>query len=222
MALQLPLLQRGAQITEGATGLVSQKFQTWWQSVVTAIETQDGLQEETIAALQDVQDDIIMTQAALADTQSDLTDTVADLAATQADLAAAITDLQAVTTAFAISSSFIDPASVLTGEDAGSDARIVVANHRRQYGDGTGIDLTGATLTGLSYSTTYSVYYDNAARDDATPTFVATTLGGTARANYAVGRHFVGSVTTPASGGAPAPGDDYTPPGGGGGGTEIP
>lgn len=222
MALQLPLLQRGAQITEGATGLVSQKFQTWWQSVVTAIETQDVLQNSIISEVQAVQLDIIATQDALEITQDDLADTVADLAATQADLAAAITDLQTVTTAFAISSSFIDPSSVLTGEDAGTDARIVVANHRRQYGDGTGIDLTGTTLTGLSYSTTYSVYYDNAARDDDTPTFVATTLGGTARANYAVGRHFVGSVTTPASGGAPSPGDDYTPPGGGAGGTVLP
>jgi len=199
MALQLPTLPRGVALTDGS-GKPTAQFQVWWQSVVRAVETQELLQDETIVALQAAQLDII---------------------AAQEELAEQLEAILAVTTANAISASWITPSSVLTATDAGTDATVTIANFTRYYDDGTNVAITGASLTGLDYSTVYSVYYDDTTREDETPTFVATTFGGQARHNFVAGRHFVGTVTTPASGGADTGGDIYIPPGGGGG-TDLP
>jgi len=199
MALRLPTLPRGVALTDGS-GLPTTQFQVWWQSVVRAVETQETLQDATIVALQAAQLDIIAAQEELADQ---------------------LEAILAVTTANAISASWITPSSVLTATDAGADATITVANFTRFYDDGTSAVITGGAITGLSYSTLYSVFYDDTTRADTTPTFQATTLGGQARHNFAPGRHFVGTVTTPASGGGGTTGDGYTPPGGGGGDLEV-
>jgi hypothetical protein len=193
VSFNLPRLPRDIAVT-GSDGKPSIQLQRWWQSVVTAIETQELLQDATIAQVQATQ---------------------LELAATQAALVEQLEAILAVTTANAISASWIAPPMVLTASDAGTDATIAVANFTRFYDDGTSKAVTGSNIAGLAYGTLYAVYYDDTTRDNATPIFVATTFTGTARHNFAPGRHFVGTITTPASGGAPTDGGDYTPPGGG-------
>lgn len=207
MTFKLPTLPRGVPLTD-RDGKPTQQFQTWWQSVVTANETQEELQDATIVALQTAQLDIIATQEALEDAN-------AAIIATQDELAAQLAQIIAVTNSNAISASWIAPASVLTASDAGTDATITIANFTRFYDDGTSVAVTGGDITGLDYSTLYAVYYDDATRASTTPTLVATTFTGTARHNFAPGRHFVGTVTTPASGGAVIDGGSFVPPGGG-------
>lgn len=199
MSFRLPRLPR--PLADAVFGNYAQQFQTFWQSFAKAIEDQEELQDATIVALQTAQLDIIAAQEALEDAND--------------ALAAQLAQIIAVTTANAISASWIAPASVLTASDAGTDATITIANFTRFYDDGTSVAVIGGDITGLAYSTLYAVYYDDATRASTTPTLVATTFTGTARHNFAAGRHFVGTVTTPASGGAPATGGDYTPPGGG-------
>lgn len=200
MEFRLPRLQSNVALV-AADGKPTQAFHRWWQSVVETIEQQEALQDATILAVQQAQADII---------------------AAQADLATQLAAINAVTTANAISASWMTPPSVLTATDAGSDATITVANFTRFYDDGSSVAVTGGDLTGLAYETTYAVYYDDATRAATTPTFVATTLTGTARHNYASGRHYVDTITTPASGGSGTSGGGYTPPGGGGGDLEVP
>lgn len=114
-----------------------------------------------------------------------------------------------------LTSSSIIPANVMTASDAGTDASVIIANHTRLYGDASQIAVTGATLTGLAYSTTYGVYYDDPTFTNATPTYHATTTASNALNNFVAGRHFLGTVTTPASGGAATTGGS-SPPGTGG------
>ena len=114
----------------------------------------------------------------------------------------------------AIPGSFTIPTLVLTATDVGANVTIAVASHVRRYGDGTELAVTGGNLTGKSYSTTYGVYYDDETRADATPSFVATTDLETAQHNYVAGRHYVGTVTTPAAAGGPTTGG--SPPAGSG------
>lgn len=200
MEFRLPRLQSKVALV-GGDGKPTQAFHRWWQSVVETIEAQEAVQDATITALQAAQLDIIAAQDELAD-----------------QLAA----INAVTTANAISASWMTPPSVLSATDAGTDATITVASFTRVYDDGSTVVITGAPITGLAYSTTYAVYYDDATRADTTPTFEATTLTGTARHNYATGRHYVDTITTPASGGGTTSGGGYVPPGGGGGDLEVP
>lgn len=122
--------------------------------------------------------------------------------------------------------SYTVPTVALSAADAGSDATITVANHTRVYPvqgtvDVPDVAITGASLTGLSFSTDYYVYYDDATLEDETPTFLTTTSIETAQVGAAAGRHFVGKVTTPVDGGGATGGTGGFPPGGGGG-TPIP
>ena len=116
----------------------------------------------------------------------------------------------------AILGSFSIPTLTLTATDAGSDVTISIASHIRRYGDGSELAITGGSLTGNAYSTVYAVYYDDDTRANASPSFVATTDLETAQHNYVTGRHYVGTVTTPAAagpattGGSPPAGSGYT------------
>ena len=59
---------------------------------------------------------------------------------------------------------------------------------------------------------------DDETLEDATPTYLATTTRADAQVGAGPGRHFVGTVTTPADGGGGTSGTGGFPPGGGGGG----
>lgn len=209
MTLKLPRLPRGTAIVSNA-GVVLISFQRWWQAAVKAIEDQEARQDEIISDLQDTQADLVAAQADIAAAQADIVAQLALIAVAQADA-------DAVTLQNAISASFISPASPLSATDAGSDATISIADFTRTYDDATSILLDSIPdITGLDYDSAYSVYYDDATRANADPTFAATKMGATARHNAATGRHFVGEITTPASGGSDTSGGDYFPPGGGG------
>jgi len=175
-------------------------FQVWWQQVITDLG----------AAITDLADQVAAIAAAQA--AADAAQTSADTAQTSADT---------VKRDDAISASWTSPGSILTAVGAGSDATITIANHTRKYGDGTSLAITGADITGLAFSTKYYVYYNDSTRADTTPSFQAATNPNTALPNAGTGRHYCGTVTTPADGGGGTSGG-YTPPGGFGGPGEIP
>lgn len=116
----------------------------------------------------------------------------------------------------AILGSFTIPTMILTATDVGANVTISIANHIRRYGNATEIPIIGGAIIGKAFSTKYAVYYDDESREDPTPVFVATTDLETAQHNYAAGRHYCGTVTTPAdgagatSGGSPPAGSGYT------------
>lgn len=114
-----------------------------------------------------------------------------------------------------ISTSWMSPGTAISASDAGSDATITITNNTRHYSNNTNASVTGSTITGLAYSTTYYVYYDDASKAGGAVTYHATTNPNTALPGAAVGRHYVGIVTTPAAGGGTTTGTGSS--GGGGG-----
>ncbi|MFV0922729.1 phage tail protein [Sphingomonas parapaucimobilis] len=105
----------------------------------------------------------------------------------------------------------------LIGHDEGGSASVTISAHSRVYQDRT-VSVAASTITGLQNSTSYYLYYDDAARAGGTVQAMATTVfadGFTSSANPS--RHPLGSITTPAPGGADSGGSGSTPPGGGGG-----
>lgn len=105
--------------------------------------------------------------------------------------------------------------ATISAADAGGNATATISDHSRVYQDRT-VAVTGSTIAGLTNSTTYFFYYDDAARAGGAVAFVATTVGADAfPSSTAPARHYVGSVTTPAPGGAPSDGGGASPPGDG-------
>lgn len=111
----------------------------------------------------------------------------------------------------------------LTAADVGTTATITISSHIRAYGNGSTVSVGSGTVTGLSFSTTYYVYYDQSTRTGGGVTYQATTSKVTALQTGI--RHFIGSITTPADGAASTTGTTPDPPGfgflpatGGGGG----
>ncbi|MEP6027758.1 MAG: hypothetical protein ABJ240_16915 [Parasphingorhabdus sp.] len=102
--------------------------------------------------------------------------------------------------------------------DAGSDATVNIAAHTRIYPDFES-DVDSGSITGLPFSTGYSIYYDDADREGGAVTYAATTTATEAynSATYP-SRHFVGYITTPADGGGDTDGGGAGPPGSGGDG----
>jgi len=91
---------------------------------------------------------------------------------------------------------------LLTATDAGASATISVAKHDWDYPDSDAV-VTRAlgTITGLSFSTTYHVYFDDETLADTTVTYAATTDLATALNSATnTARHFLGTITTPANG----------------------
>jgi hypothetical protein len=126
----------------------------------------------------------------------------------------AVTGSNGLATRTAILGSYSIPTMIITATDVGANVTITIAAHNRQYGDGTDLSVAGGSLTGKSYSTTYAIYYDDETMLDTTPTYVATTNLEEAQHNYGPGRHYVGTVTTPAAAGGPTTGG--SPPAGSG------
>jgi hypothetical protein len=188
------------------------QFQVWWQAVVGNLQGELG----ALAAAQAAQAaaDAAQTTATTANTTANTANTTANTANSTANT---------VKRDDAISTSWTSPGTILTGKDAGSNASIVIINHTRKYSNTDSVSVTGATLTALSYSTLYYVYYDQTSRAGGAVTYHATTNPNTALPGAAAGRHYCGKVTTPAAAAADTTGDVYPPGGGGGvGGPEVP
>jgi hypothetical protein len=105
--------------------------------------------------------------------------------------------------------------ATITATDAGADVTITISAHTRHYPqpDGSTVDVavSGGSLTGRAYSTTYYIYYDDPSRAGGAVTYQSTTSEATAAQ---IGdRHTVGGVTTPAALGAPKTGGYTRPPG---------
>ena len=113
--------------------------------------------------------------------------------------------------------------TALTGVDNGASAKIDVADHDRKIpgtSSATTVNYNAGSITGLSFSTRYFVYCDDAGAAGGTVSYQATTnsdnlVGG-------ANRVYVGECTTPANGGTATTGTGPGLPGGGGGGTFIP
>lgn len=95
----------------------------------------------------------------------------------------------------------------ITAADVGATATISIAAHTVYNGDSTGISYNAGSVTGLAFSTGYTVYVDDPTYAGGAVTYVATTAGVDAGKN--LGRYYIGFITTPADG---------DPPSGGGGG----
>ena len=127
-----------------------------------------------------------------------------------------------------ISNSYVSGAggSPLSAFDAGATATISILAHDRVYSDKVA-SLDFVNLTGLAYSTSYYVYYDDAARVGGAVTYVPLnpSVGDAADAFNSPAnpaRHNVGYVTTPAAAGPPSGGGGSGPPGSGGGTLPLP
>jgi hypothetical protein len=94
------------------------------------------------------------------------------------------------------------PTTILHASDAGSNATITIDAHTRVFGDATTLAITGGSVTGLAYSTTYAGYYDDMTLLNGAPTFHFTTTLKDAQTVAADGRFFLGIITTPAALGA--------------------
>jgi hypothetical protein len=113
-----------------------------------------------------------------------------------------------------ISASWTSPGTILSASDAGSSATITISAHTRKYGDTTSVSVNGGSVTGLAYSTKYYVYYDDPNTAGGAVTYHADANPNVAEYNAASGRHYCGSITTPASGAGSTSGG-VTPGGGG-------
>jgi hypothetical protein len=101
----------------------------------------------------------------------------------------------------------------VTGHDAGSDASITIPTHDRIYSDKS-VSVTGDTITGLAFATTYYIYYDDASRVGGAVTFETTTVQTDSVASTTNDdRHFVATITTPADGAGDTIGYGALPPG---------
>lgn len=178
MALEVPPLPQGQPIAD-KDGLPSLAFSVFWQQVIGGI----------VGAINAV----AAAQAA------------ADAANTAAANAQAVAD--DITDSNALGTSYVSGITI-TATDAGADATITISAHTRHYPqpDGTTVDVSvsGGSVTGLSYSTVYYIYYDDAARAGGAVSYQATTSDTTAA--QLGDRHTVGAVETPAAAGAPTGG----------------
>jgi len=151
----------------------------------------------------------------LGTTLTNITDILADILAAQAAATAAAREAARL-------SSYTQPSSVLTAADVGTTATITIAAHNRVYPvqgtiDVADISVSGGSIGGVGFSTTYYVYYDDTTLANLSPSYLATTSLGTASVGASPGRHFVGKIITPADGLGNTTGTGGTPPGGGGG-----
>jgi len=125
-----------------------------------------------------------------------------------------LADQDSIPTAAVFNVGSTQSTSVLTAADVGSDTTITIAAHNIVY-DSTTLAYNSGTITGLSFSTLYHVYVDDADKAGGAVTYLATTTLTDITASK--DRYFVGSITTPADGAGPSSGGQ----GGGAGGGDF-
>jgi hypothetical protein len=220
MAVNLPSLPYNV-ILINPDGTPTQEFQRFWQAFVNAIDNAFVANDAAIAAIAAAQTtaDTAIADAAAAAAQA-LTAASAALSAST-DAAAAQASADAAARESARINSYTSPTNVLSGTDTGSGtAKISIANHIRVYPvQGSiavaDVNIAGvADITGLANSTLYYVYYDDITLLVTNPTCHATTTAEISQVGYASGRHFLGSITTPAAAAPPSSGGGGHPPGG--------
>ena len=114
------------------------------------------------------------------------------------DQADAIADIQ-----LALRSLSYPTGAVVEGVADGATAQATVSAHTRTYLDAE-IAVDGGAVSGLAYGALNFIYYDDPNSAGGAVTYAATTVQADALTSAAnPGRHFVGSVLTPASSGDP-------------------
>lgn len=118
------------------------------------------------------------------------------------------------TTRQAIATSYTKGLSI-TATDAGSEATVTVSEHVREYGDARpAVTIAEATITAQPYSTTLHIFYDDADTDGVGVTMEATETAADAYVSADhPHRHYVGTIRTPAAGGADTTGGGARPSG---------
>lgn len=195
MAFRVPALPSDFSIVD-ANGKPSFAFQKWWQSLKTALETQEGLQDATIAALAAVNAAVVVVEAAAASASVDAA--TAQSAAAGANSVASLTN-SGVT------------GVTITATDAGVNVTVTISAHTRVYGDGTSVAVNAGSVLALAYSTLFYIYYDQTSRLGGAVTYLATTSVLTAAQTG--NRHLVGKVTTPAAAAPATVGNEVQVPG---------
>jgi hypothetical protein len=193
--LRLPRLPAIQHIVD-KNGAPTVIFQQFWQQAMALIETSiNGIQ----AALD---------AAAAANTAA----VAANAAATTANTAATAASSVATTAAAdnAIANSGVTGLT-LTATDAGTSATITVSANTRVYADGSSVAVSGGSITGLAYSTTFYVYYHDAGHVGGAVTYLASTSAANAIQTGDV--HSVGAVITPAAAAPPSTGKANLAPG---------
>ena len=94
----------------------------------------------------------------------------------------------------------------LTAHDDGSSCEVDVASFVMRVANGTDVSVNSGVITGLSYVTTYHIYYDDPSYSGGAVTYHADT--NQAIALDATGRFYVGSIYTPVAGGADTTGNN--------------
>jgi hypothetical protein len=93
--------------------------------------------------------------------------------------------------------------SPLTAADVGTDVTISIAAHNRDLSDGRSIAVNSGTITGRAFATVLHVYYDDPTLAGGAVTYAATTTAADALvSDDHPHRFYVGTITTPADGGA--------------------
>jgi hypothetical protein len=173
------------------------QFQIWWQQVIESISGEFG-------ALQTALDALAAANAAQA-----------DATAAQSSANTAQSTANTVKRDDGIASSWTSPGTILSAADAGSNATITVSDHTRKYNDVNSVSVNAGSVTGLAYSTSYDVYYDQTSRAGGAVTYHATTNPNTGMPGAAAGRHYCGTITTPAAAAPPTSGGVNPPSTGG-------
>jgi hypothetical protein len=209
---ELPKLERSIQIVE-ENGTATYTYHMFWQTFVKTLAQILTTLEENVDAIEEALEaaGIALDAAETAQAAAEAAQTAADTANTAAETA------QDAVTEATNSASLLNSGTnncVLTATDAGTDASITISAHDRFYADGTTVGVNGGTVTGLSYTTLYFIYYSDPSRAGGAVSYVATTNSNDAAQLGDV--HYVGSIMTPAAAASntsgspnPAPGIRY-------------
>lgn len=192
MAYKLPRFDLSIPVVDD-TNHGTLTFHQWWDRAMNSIEK----------ALSGLGENIEAIEAALEAAGIAISAAESAQAAAEAAQAAA----QSGSSVSKLSGSGVT-GMTFSATDAGTNATITISSHTRVYSDGVQVSVSGGSVTGLSYSTRYYVYYDDPEFDGGGVSYVATTVQ--ADSAQTGNRHFVGTVVTPAAAGAPQ--DGQTPP----------
>ena len=209
MTLKLDRLQRSVSIVD-SNGLPSSQFQRFWQGNAEALEESNAQILEVldqIASILGITEELNAAIAAAQDAADSANSAAAD-AQTAADTATAAADTAASESALATSGT---TGLTITATDAGSSVTVAISAHTRIYGNGASVAVSAGNVTGLSYSTTYYLYYSDPARAGGSVTFLASTSQGAAAQTGDI--HSLGAVATPAAAAPPTDGRPNLPPG---------
>lgn len=171
---------------------------SWYQFFQAHLDRTGGSEEDKVEVAAQSGE---VAQAA-ADTANAAAET-AQAAATAANTAASTAQSAANTANSTIAIAAAYPSGLtITAAADGATAKITVSSHTMVYPTGS-VSVTGDTITGLAYATTYDIYYDDPTMAGGAVTFNAVTDGSAFPTPAHPSRIYIGTSTTPATSGDP-------------------